>query len=156
MAVTLPPPRTGRRIVLGSWAGTVALTVSAVPAAVEPHLLQVPALVVAIGLFAGGLGVLVASYVIAVGRSRSEELTVLGIYGLSESAPTRVKAHLFGSLGAEAIVALLTAASHPYSSLAFGVLAVMWGVGMAGLWGARHGAFPPRRPPESPRRRKAG
>jgi hypothetical protein len=30
--------------------------------------------------------------------------------------------------------------------LAFGILTPLYGLGIAGLWGARHGTFAPRRP----------
>jgi len=48
------------------------------------------------------------------------------------------------------VAAFATAAARPNSSLAFGILAPLWGQGLAGLWGARHGAFPPR-PAAGPR-----
>ncbi|MGH9282335.1 MAG: hypothetical protein ACRD0S_05305, partial [Acidimicrobiales bacterium] len=44
-------------------------------------------------------------------------------------------------------VALVAAGVRPNSSLAFGVLAPLWGQGLAALWAARHGTFPPRTPP---------
>jgi hypothetical protein len=68
------------------------------------------------------------------------------VYGLSGSTPGPVKANLFGSLAVEAVVAVVTASTRLYSTLSFGILGLLWGLGLAGLWGARHGAFPPRSP----------
>ncbi|MET0902292.1 MAG: hypothetical protein ABWZ52_03550, partial [Acidimicrobiales bacterium] len=43
------------------------------------------------------------------------------------------------------IVAVVAAASiRPYSEVAFGILAPMFGLGLMGVWGGRHGEFPPR------------
>lgn len=134
----------GKGIVTASLAGTALLLVTAVPAAVAPDTLQVAAAVVAIGLFVGGTVTFAWSYAIAIGRSRTEDVTLAGVYGLSGTAPAAVKIRLFGSAVAEAAIALSTAGARVHSALSFGVLAVMWGLGLIGLWGARYGAFPPR------------
>jgi len=146
-------PAIGRGIVLASLAGTVALLVTAVAADLAPHPFDVPALVVALLMFVGGTVAFVWAYVVAIGRSRTDEVTLLGVFGLVDSTPGPVKLRLFGSLAAEVVTALATASVRLYSTLSFGVLAVMWGLGLAGAWGARYGAFPPRRP-EPPRRRR--
>jgi hypothetical protein len=49
-----------------------------------------------------------------------------------------------GSLGAQTAIALGTAAARPFTSVAFGILVPMFGLGLAGLWGARHGRFEAR------------
>ena len=51
---------------------------------------------------------------------------------------------LVGSLVAQAAIAATAAALRPFTSVAFAVLAPMWGLGLAGQWGARHGHFAPR------------
>ena len=52
-------------------------------------------------------------------------------------------------------MAVATAAARPFTPLAFGVLAPMFGLGVMGLWGAKFGTFPPRPPePERPSRRR--
>ena len=66
-----------------------------------------------------------------------------------------MRVRLFGALGAQVVVAVATAAARPYSSLSFGILAVMWGLGMIGLWGARYGAFQPRQPAPAAKGRRA-
>ena len=145
--VTLADPATGRRIVVASWVGTAVLAVTAIAADIAPHPLEVPALVVALALFFGGIVAFMSAYAIAIGRSREDDISLLGVYGLSGSTPVPVKANLFGSLAVEALVAVVTASTRLYSTLSFGILSLLWGLGLAGLWGARYGAFPPR-PPE--------
>jgi len=134
--ITLAGPSAGRRIVVASWIGTALLAVTAVAGDIAPHTLDVPALVVALAMFFGGIGAFVWAYLVAVGRSRESEIGLSGVYGLAGSAPRAVQIRLFGSFGAEVVVAIATAAVRPYSTLSFGVLAVMWGLGLVGLWGA--------------------
>lgn len=139
-----------------SFVGTAVLAVTAVAGAVAPRALGVPALVVALVLSVGGTGAFMWAFAVAIGRSRTEDVTLFGVYGLSGSTPAPVKARLFGSLAAEAAVAVATAGVRLYTTLSFGILAVMWGLGMVGLWGAVHGAYPPRQPdPSRPNRRAA-
>ena len=51
---------------------------------------------------------------------------------------------MMASLAAEVVVALATASARPFTSLAFGILAPVFALGLAGLWGARFGTFGPR------------
>ena len=131
---------------MASWVGTAVLAVTAIAADIAPHPLEIPALVVALALFFGGIVAFMSAYVIAIGRSREHDISLLGVYGLSGSTPVPVKANLFGSLAVEALVAVVTASTRLYSTLSFGILGLLWGLGLAGLWGARYGAFPPRPP----------
>jgi len=152
--VALADPGTGRAIVVASYAGTAALGITAIAADVAPHSFDVAALVVAVALFVAGTGAFIWAYFTAIGRSRTDEISLPGVYGLAGSTPAPVRLRLFGSLATEVVVSVVTAGTRLYSTLSFGVLGVMWGLGLAGLWGARHGAFPPRRvePPRSRRR----
>jgi hypothetical protein len=148
--VTAPTTTAARdRIVLASWAGTLALTITAVGDVLVPGF-KVAAFVVAIAMFAIGTGVFVAALVIAAGRSRTDDIGMGGLFFLLDSSPRRIQMHLMGSLAVEVAVALGTAAAKPYTSLAFGILAPVYGLGLAGLWAAKHGDFKPRAP--SPRR----
>lgn len=147
------PPATaigpaGAGIVQASGVGTVLFAATAGLAAAVPEA-DLAALVVALVLFAGGTGAFAAALVRAAGRSRREELTMAGVFFL-EGAPGAVRRLLLGSLAVEVVVAFVTAGVRPNSSLAFGILAPVWGQGLAGLWGARHGTFPPRRPGRRP------
>ena len=142
-------------MIAASWVGTGAFTVFSVAAALAPSL-DVVALIVSLALFLVGLGVFTYAFFVAVGRSRDEEIAVAGLFLLSGSAPPRVRRHLLGSLALEVVVALAAAAARPYTSLAFGVLVPVYGLGMAGLWAARHGTFPPRAPTGRPTGRSGG
>ncbi|MBA3655109.1 MAG: hypothetical protein H0W70_13065, partial [Actinobacteria bacterium] len=102
---------------------------------------------VAVAMFVVGTGVFVAALIIAAGRSRQAEIGMGGLFFLQGSAPRQTQVHLLGSVAVEVVVALATAAARPYTSLAFGILAPMYGLGLAGLWAARNGTFAPRTPP---------
>jgi hypothetical protein len=99
---------------------------------------------VALALFAGGTVAFAAALLRAAARSRHEELTMSALFFL-EQAPKAVRRQHFGSLAIEVVAAFVTAGLRPNSSLAFGILAPVWAEGLASLWAARHGAFPPRR-----------
>lgn len=139
----------GAGIVKASLVGTGLFVLTAGLAAAAPDA-DLPALVVALALFLGGTAVFAVALVQAAVRSRRDELTMGGLFFL-DTSPKRVRRLLIGSLLVEVVVAIATAAVRPNTSLAFGILAPMWGQGLAGLWGARHGPFPRRRP-VAPRR----
>lgn len=130
-------------IVRASWVGTALFTVTAVGAGITPAL-KVPAFVVAIMLFIVGTGVFAGALGVAATRSREHEIGMGGLFFLQGTAPRPAQIHLLGSLAVECVVGLGTAAWHPYTSLAFGILAPVYGLGLAGWWGARHGTFGPR------------
>jgi hypothetical protein len=52
-----------------------------------------------------------------------------------------VRTNLLGALAAQVAVAVLTASVRPYTTLAFGTLVPVYGLGLCGLWAARHGSF---------------
>ena len=143
----------GARIVHAAWAGTAAFAVTAGLATVVPSA-DLVALVLALGLFVAGSAAFSAALVLGAGRSRREEIVVPSLFFLQGSAPRPVRRRLLGALAVQVLVALVTAGVRPNTSLAFGVLAPMYGLGLAGLWAARHGAFPPR--PASPVRSPSG
>ncbi len=148
----LARPGVGRAIVAASLGGTVVLTVTSLAAAVAPRTLDVPALVIDLGMFFAGITIFVWAYLVAIGRSRISEVALGGVFGLAGSTPSAVRVRLLGSLAVELVVVFATAAARPYTTLAFGILAPMWALALAGLWGARHGAFPPRQDPRGARR----
>ena len=127
-----------------AWLGTAMFAVVAVAGAVFPDALAVPVVVVDLALFAWGCVAFVQTLVRAADRSRTDELSIGGIWWL-QGAPTEVRRPLLGALGAQVVVALVTASIRPFTALAFGVLVPVHGLGLAGLWAARHADFPPRR-----------
>lgn len=136
----------GDPIVRASAAGTVVFVLTAV-AAVVTRAATVAAAAVALGLFAAGIGIFFWAYAIAVGRSRTDAIGIGGLFFLAgeDTAPKPVKRVLLGLLAVQTVVGLATAAARPFTTLAFGVLVPLFGLALAGLWGARHGRFGPRR-----------
>lgn len=129
-----------------SWWGTAVFALTAVGAdlytAIEPV-----AFTVAVVLFFAGCAAFVAAYLRAVGRSRVDLIAVSSLFFLTGSAPAPVRRSLMASLAVQVVVALGTAIARPYTSLAAGTLVPVYGIGLCGLWAARHGTFPPRTDP---------
>jgi hypothetical protein len=143
----------GAKIVWASWAGTAAFASTAGLAAVFSGT-AIVALCVALALFVAGCAAFASAFARAVGRSRLEEISVLQLFFLGGAAPAAVRRALIGAVVVQVVVAFATAGLRPNTSLAFGILVPVYGVGLAGMWGARHGDFPPRRrrPPPPSRR----
>lgn len=135
----------GRAVVRASVLGTVAFAGTASLAAGVPAA-DVVALVVALALFVAGCAAFVAAYAAAVARSRHDQIEMAGLFFLSGSAPKDVRRLLLASLAVQVVAAFATAAIRPNTSLAFGILAPVYGLGLQALWAARHGSFPPRAP----------
>ena len=127
-------------IVRASWAGTAVFTIVAVLAVAVEGLRGV-AVAVDLALFLAGTVVFVIALARAVGRSRLEQLDLPGLFFLSGSAPPAVRRQLLASAAVEVVVALTTAGLRPYTSLAFGILVPVYGLGLAGLWGATRGTY---------------
>lgn len=132
---------------------TVVFVASAVFAAIVfTDAARVVAVVVALALFAVGVFTFLMGYFVAVGRSRTQEIAVAELYLLTGKAlPAAPKRALLWLLGVQIVAALGTALARPNtdgkagSTLAFGVLVPMLGLGLNGLASARHGTFGPRR-----------
>jgi len=104
-----------------------------------------------LALFAVGVVTFILGYFAAVSRSRSEEISVAGVFLLGgEVATKRVRSVMWACLSVQVAVGLAGAIlrsstdGQPGSVLAFGVLVPMLGLGLNGWWASRHGAFPPR------------
>lgn len=123
--------------------GTVAFTAAASLAVADGALRGFVAIFDLV-LFALGCLVFVRTLLLAAERSRTEELSVAGIWFLSKSAPAEIQRWLLGCLVVQTVAAFVTAGLRPYTSLAFGVLVPMFGLGLCGLWAVRSGSFPPR------------
>lgn len=148
-----PPPETpGRRIITVSRLGTAAFTVTATAAVVDRDAFGLVNVVVSLALFSVGCVVFLWAFGIAVSRSRTDAIGIGGLYFLHGTAPRRVQAALLVPLAVQVTVALVAAGLRPFTSLAFGVLVPMFGLGQAGLWGARHGRFGSRFSSEGPDR----
>jgi hypothetical protein len=130
-------------LVRATWSGTAVFAVTAV-LAVGVEGLRPLAGGVAVALFVAGTVAFLVALFRAAGRSRTETLSVAGIFFLQGSAPAEVRRQMLLSLTVQVVVALVTAGLRPYTSLAFGILAPTYGLGVAGLWGATKGAYAPR------------
>lgn len=146
--------RPGRGIVRAGVAGTAVFAATAGVAAAVPGA-GVVALVVSLGLFGAGSVVFLFAYSVAVRRSRRDQIDLAGLFFLSGSAAPGVRRTFLGCLAVQVVVAVTTAAIRPNTSLAFGVLAPVYGLAVTALWGARHGRFRRRPPPARPRRRSS-
>lgn len=134
----------GAGIVTLSFAGTGVFLAAATIATLLPDEAARPAAVVDGALFAAGVVAFLWAYAIAVARSRTDAIGIGGLFFLSGSAPKVVRARLLGALAVQVVVAVVSASIRPYTAVAFGILVPMFGLGLAGLWGARHGTFPRR------------
>jgi hypothetical protein len=140
------------RIVQVNLVGTGVFVASAVVAAtVFTNPARLVGVVVALILFAIGVFAFLWSYWTAVQRSRVDNISVAQLYFLSGgSTPAPVKRVMNVALLVQVIVGLSAAIArsstdgHPGSTLAFGILVPMFGLGLNGLWCAAHGTFAPR------------
>lgn len=137
------PSVPGRSLIRLSWIGTVVSCVTAGANALtgdRDHywLSAAPALV----MLALGSAFFLVAFARAVERSRTEAIGVGGLYFLSGCAPRAIQRTMLASVAIQTAVPLAITIWRPF--VAFSVLAPVWSLGLAGLWGARHGTFPPR------------
>lgn len=109
------------------------------------------AVVVALVCFSVGVVAFLLGYWAAVQRSRRDVIGVAALFFLlGDVADSRTKRLMNSCLAVQCVVALATALARPEtdgkpgSTLAFGILVPMLGLGLNGLWGSRHGHFEAR------------
>ena len=109
------------------------------------------AVAVCIVCFSVGVVAFLWGYWGAVQRSRHDNIAVASLYFLSDKcAPRPLSTRMNLLLGAQVTIGLVTALLRSStdgkagSTLAFGILVPVLGLGLNGLWGAQHGQFPPR------------
>ena len=114
------------------------------------------AVVVCLASFSVGVVAFLWGYWSAVQRSREDNISVAAMYFLIDKcAPKSVARQMNGLLGVQFIAGLVTAGLRSStdgkrgSTLAFGILVPMLGLGLNGLWAAFHGRFEPRAAPKS-------
>lgn len=123
---------------------TIAFTIAAVVAAIFPDPLGIPFAVFSCVLFGAGTIAFLWAYAKAIERSREQDVSVAMIYGMSGVAPKAIRRKFHLLTFVQSAVAIATATIRPFSPQAFGILAPMLGLGLAGLWAARHGTFAER------------
>lgn len=134
----------GAAIVNASWVGTGAFVATSAVATIVPDALGGVAAAVDVVLFLIGCGAFLWAYGRAVSRSRTDAIGIGGLLFLQASAPKLVRDRLRLALAVEVVTAVACASIRPFTSLAFGILVPVYGLGLSGLWGARHGTFPAR------------
>jgi hypothetical protein len=141
------------RIVRANVLGTALFVVTALLAAVFfTTALQWVGALTALALFAVGVVCFLWSYLHAVQRSRTDEISVAALYFLAgRSTPRDVKRTMLAMLAVQIVTATATTFARldgpdgtPGSSLAVGFLVAMFGFGLNGLWSAFHGTFAER------------
>jgi len=138
----------GEAIINGSWAGTGIYVALAIVGTIFPDSFATPTAIVSGALFVIGCVAFFWAYAVAVSRSRTDLIGIGGLYFLVGTAPKLVRYRLRLSLAVEVVAALASSSIRPFTPMAFGFLVPVFGLGMCGLWGARHGTFESRRAPE--------
>lgn len=125
---------------VASWVALAVFMAVIVPDVVGVHALDGTAVSLSLALFLSALVIWFYAFGVAVVRSaRGDDIGVGGLFFLFGTAPSNVRRWLFGALGVSVVVAFATAAGNAYAALE-----PMFPLALVGLWGARHGTFPPR------------
>jgi hypothetical protein len=132
----------GQRIIVAAWVANTVFAVVVIPAALGLKALDDLAVWVSLGLFLVSLPVWIVALVhAAIRTARGDDVTVMGLFFLSPRVGPRQVQHQFAAaLILSIVIAAATAVANPFS-----VLVPMLPLGLMGLWGARHGVYPPRR-----------
>lgn len=138
------PAGGGRTLLMASDVGTIALVAVSGAGAIGPDRFGLGTAVVASALFAVGTVGLAWGFLVGLGRSREEAVTLGGLFLLSGVAPTPVRRRLLLALAVQTTAGVAAASVRPYTAVAFAVLGPMFGFGLMALWSARHGRFGPR------------
>ena len=106
-------------------------------------------------LFSVGVAAFIWGYFSAVQRSRVDEISVASLYFLSgQVADKQIQKTMNSCLIAQLVIGLAGAIARSStdgkagSTLAFGVLVPLLGLGLNGLWASQFGSFTPRDQPD--------
>jgi hypothetical protein len=134
----LEPPGLG--IVRAGWLANALFGVTAIPAAAGVDSMLGVAIGVALLLFLIACGAFLYAFGVGVARTaRGDNVAVANLFFLQGSAPRSVRRAFLVMFLVCLAIALATVVWEP-----FGVLVPMLPPGLAGVWAARHGTFPPR------------
>jgi len=136
-----PSPREGAVIIRFGWVANALFGVTAIPAAVfGGDALDGVAIGVALLLFFIACGVFLFAFGVGIARTaRGDDVAVANLFFLQGSAPSWVKRQFLWMFLVCLAIAVGTIVAEP-----FGILVPMLPAGLAGVWAARHGQFPPR------------
>jgi hypothetical protein len=139
---TEPP---GRGLVHLDLGGTAALVATSLAAAVAPSAFTAVHATLSVVLFLVGTAALLWAYGLGVARSRADTIDIPGLFLLSgPAAPASIRTPFRVALAVQVVAVVLAASIRPFTEVAFGILAPMYGLGLMALWGGRHGTFPAR------------
>ena len=148
------PRQPGIRVVRADLAGTALFLIAlaiAIPLT-DQRCAQFLIGGVSMALFTIGVAATLWAYTRALDRSRVEEVGVANLYLLTgNTAPKPVARTLTSALIVQSLAAvggawvgMVGLDEGQLNALAFGVLVPMFGIGMNGVWAARHGSYGPR------------
>jgi hypothetical protein len=141
----------GGGIVNLAFLGTGAVVATSLAGALLPDSFGLVHGGLSLVLFVVGTGALLWAYALGVSRSRTDLITVPGLFFLAgDVAPAATRRQLRIAVAVETVAVVAAASIRPYTEVAFGILAPMFGLGLMGVWGGRYGVFPPRPPKQSP------
>jgi len=137
----------GARIVMVGWLANALFAATAIPAAIfGGSVLDAISIATSLALFFVAIAVFGYAFFKALARTtRGDDIAVASLFFLQGSAPTPVR-RTFAAL----FVVCLAVAAGTAAWEFFSVLVPMLPIGLAGMWAARYGTFPPRVP--APRR----
>lgn len=142
---TQEDPEPGAGLVNVAFLGTGALVATSAAAAAVPATFGRVHAVLSVVLFLVGTGALLWAYALGVSRSRTELVGIAGLFFLAGAvAPPTTRRALRVATAVEVAVVVAAASVRPFTEVAFGILAPMFGLGLMGVWAGRHGAFPDR------------
>ena len=136
-----PSGPSGPAIVRASALGTFVFGCASVVAVSDDGVFRVMAVAIDLGLFALGCIAFLWAFAVALDRSRNERIGIGGLYFLTGCAPATVRRRMMSLLGLQVMIAVAAALWAPYTAVAASVLVPVYGIGLAGLWGAHHGRF---------------
>ncbi len=140
----------GTGLVNAAFAGTGALVATSAAGAALPDTFGLVHAGLSVFLFAIGTAALLWAYALGVSRSRTDLITVPGLFFLSgDAAPGSIRRALRAAVAVEVVAVVAAASIRPFTEVAFGILAPMFGLGLMGVWGGRYGEFAPRPPKQA-------
>jgi hypothetical protein len=135
----------GATLVNSAFLGTGALVATSAAAAAAPDTFGLVHASLSVVLFVVGTAAMLWAYALGVSRSRTDLVTVPGLFFLAgDVAPHATRRALRVATIVEVVAVVAAASIRPFTEVAFGILAPMFGLGLMGVWGGRFGRFPDR------------